>query len=376
MNDRKVSTIELKKMNRSKIFRYLYKREPQSKQDIAYALRMSFPTVAQNIKELQEQGLIVDAGMFESTGGRKAQAIVYNAGARYAVGLDVTRNHIGGVVIDLGCNIKTNLRIKCPFENTPVYFKKVAEFTNDMISGLQIEKEKILGVGISVPAIVSEDRSEMTYSPLLGMRKGNLESFKQYLDFPCVLNNDANAAGFAEIWNKKESVDMVYLSLNNSVGGCIILNNTVNFGKNQRGGEFGHITIVPNGKTCYCGQRGCMDVYCNAKILSNATNGNLERFFYEIRNGSERHLKIWKTYLNHLAVGVNDLRMAFDCDIVIGGYVGAQMGAEEIRQLRGLVAERNTFEFDGSYVKGCSYKSEATAVGGALYYVDQFLNSI
>lgn len=376
MKDQKVNTMELKRLNRSKIFHYLYQKEPQSKQDIAYALHMSFPTVAQNIRELQEQKLIMDAGMFESTGGRKAQAIVFNPDVHYAVGLDVTRNHIGGVVVDLGGNIKISMREKCPFENTAEYYKRIAGFTNGMVDGLGIEREKVLGVGIAVPAIVSADHTRMTYSPLLGMETGDLASFEADIDYPCVLCNDANSAGFAETWNKGEIGDMIYLSLNNSVGGCIILNNVVNTGKNQRGGEFGHITIVPNGKRCYCGQRGCMDVYCNAKILAGSAGGNLEQFFSELRGGSEKHLKIWREYLTHLATGVNDLRMAFDCDVVIGGYVGACMSEEEIDGLRALAAERNTFERDGSYIKACNYKSEATAVGAALHYIDLFLKSV
>lgn len=365
----------IKKTNRSKVFHYLYKHGSQSKQDIAYALKISIPTVAQAVSDLQVQGLIDDAGMFGSTGGRKAQAVVFNPKVRYAIGLDVTRNHVAIVMIDLAENVIKSTRIKCPFQNLKSYYKNIGTIIEEMVSETGVEREKILGVGIAVPAIVSENREHMTYSPVLGMKKGDLESFADNINYPCVLWNDANAAGYAETWNIGEMDDMVYLSLNNSVGGCVVLNNRVSYGKNQRCGEFGHMTIVPGGRQCYCGQIGCLDAYCNAKILSDTTNGNLKQFFSEVHRGSEVHTAIWNEYLEHLVRGVNNLRMAFDCDVVIGGYVGAFMDTH-ISRLRKMAALINTFEKDGSYLKVCRYKSEATAVGAALYYVDAFLNSI
>ncbi|MFQ9799181.1 MAG: ROK family protein [Clostridia bacterium] len=49
-------------------------------------------------------------------------------------------------------------------------------------------------------------------------------------------------------------------------------------GSNLRAGEFGHNTLIPGGRRCYCGKEGCLDAYCSAKVLSNHTNGNLLEF--------------------------------------------------------------------------------------------------
>ena len=375
MSDKKLSIMELRKINHSKIFQYIYKRKPQSKLEIAYALQMSIPTVAQNIRDLQEQGLIKDAGMFESTGGRKAQAIVFNPKAHFSIGLDVTRHHVGLVMVDLGGEVLKSVRVQCPFRKTKTYFQKLGTLIEGTITELEIDRKKILGVSIAVPAIVSEDQQHMTYSSALGMSKGELRYFSEYIAYPSILCNDANAAGLAETWNKGSMDNMIYLSLNNSVGGCIYLNGRMSYGSNQRGGEFGHMTIVPNGKICYCGQRGCLDAYCNAKILSDSTSGDMDKFFSKIHEGSAEHVIIWNKYLENLTIGLNNLYMAFDYDIVIGGYVGAYMD-RYIDRLREMVAAKNTFQRDGSYLKVCSYKSEATAVGAALHYIDSFIKSV
>ena len=72
---------------------------------------------------------------------------------------------------------------------------------------------------------------------------------------------------------------------------------------------------------------------------------------------------------------VANLRMLFDCDIIIGGYVGSYMD-EYIEQLRELVAQRSPFDDNADYVRPCRCKTEAIAAGSALNYISVFLNSI
>jgi predicted NBD/HSP70 family sugar kinase len=370
----RVNSIEVKKINRNLIYEFLYRHEPISIQDIAQTLKMSLPTVTQNIKELQENNLVIETGLFESTGGRKAKAISYNSTAKYAVGLDITRNHVGMVLIDLSGNVIKNARLQFPFINSKEYFKGVGERVESFINDSNIDKSKILGVGIALPAIISDDRQTVSYATVIDFTGGSVKSFTEFIPYPCILCNDANAGGLAELWYI-DIQNVVYLSLNNSVGGSIMIGKGVYKGQNQRSGEFGHMTIVPDGGTCYCGQKGCVDVYCSAKILSDSTNGNMVEFFKLLKQGKEPQKSIWEEYLRHLVTTVNNLRMSFDCNVIIGGYAGAYMD-EYIDRLRALVAKKNTFEHDGSYVHTCKYKLEATAVGAALSHVEKFISEV
>jgi predicted NBD/HSP70 family sugar kinase len=337
---------------------------------------MSLPTVTQNINELFKRGLLQEAGMFDSTGGRKARAISCKYNARFALGLDITKNHIGVVAVDLSGTVIQHCRKRIPFKNNNEYFVGLGEQIEEFIDQSNIERSRILGVGIAVPAIVSQDTKLVIYSPILGFTGGKLQSFADFINYPTLLCNDANAAGTAELWIEGEEMnDVVYLSLNNSVGGAILMDGKLCFGKNMRGGEFGHMTIVPGGEYCYCGQRGCVDVYCNARILADSAGGRLELFFERLKTGSAKHRKIWEDYLNKLVLAVNNLRMAFDCNVILGGYVGSYLD-NYIHELRDAVAQRNTFEVDGTYVKVCQYKLEATAVGAALMYVIPFIINV
>jgi predicted NBD/HSP70 family sugar kinase len=373
---KKTSNIEMKKLNKSLIYDYIYKNGGQlSKLDIAYSLNMSLPTVAQNLKELLNEDLILEDGQFESTGGRKAQAISYNSNARFAIGLDITKNHTGIVMINLGGNVVKHIRIRNQFENSDVYFKNLGDIINHFVDETKVDTGKICGISIAVPAILSDDKQMVVYSPVLGFTGGTRARFSQYIPYECELCNDANAAGFAELWDSNDIKNVVYLSMSESVGGSILINNNLYFGENQRSGEFGHMTIVPNGRNCYCGQKGCVDAYCSTRVLSESANGNISEFFDLLKKGSEPHKAIWQEYLYYLSLTINNLRMLFDCNVIIGGYAGSYMD-DYLDSIREMVAKRNTFEVDGSYLKVCKYKTESIAVGAALMKIKQVIDSI
>ncbi len=375
MNNNGVNSIEVKKINRQTIYKFLYRHEPIAIQEIAYTLNMSLPTVTQNIKELYERGLVIKTGLFESTGGRKAKAISYNSIARYAIGLDVTRNHIGAVLIDLSGKVIKNERRQFPFVNSKEYFKGVGSFVQEFIQDYNINTDDILGVGIALPAIISPDRETVSYASVIDFKGGKVSAFSEYIPYPCVFSNDANAAGFAEMWGDETFENVVYLSLNNSVGGSIIIKKNIYEGYNNRSGEFGHMTIIPNGRACYCGKKGCVDAYCSAKLLSDSTNGNIAEFFRLLSTGNRQQRIIWEEYISHLVIAVNNLRMLFDCNVILGGYAGAYMD-EYIAELRELASKYNTFEVSGNYLKVCKYKLETTAVGAALILVEDFIKNV
>ena len=91
--------------------------------------------------------------------------------------------------------------------------------------------------------------------------------------------NDANAGAYAEGIYSEEKKRFFYLSLSNTVGGAVFDSDRLVQGDHFRTGEVGHMTVVLDGKKCYCGKRGCLDAYCSALNLSDSADGKLEKFF-------------------------------------------------------------------------------------------------
>lgn len=368
------SNMDVKRRNRTNTLRCILSCERISQMELSQQLALSWPTILQNVKELVELGLVQEVGQYESTGGRKAKAYAPVRDARLAIGLDLTGNHVSVVLVDLSGQVVRYQRKSRPFSLDDAYLQGLGELVQSVM-GDEFAGETLLGVGISLPGIVDSEAGLLRYSHILNLRDVPLDMLSRHISFPCGFINDANAAGFAEIYGTSTAGNLVYLSLSNSVGGAILAGGSPYMGNHLRAGEFGHNTLVPGGRRCYCGKEGCLDAYCSARVLSDKAEGNLAAFFDGLREGDGEKQTVWREYLEYLSIAVNNLHMSFDCDVIVGGYVGAFL--EEFGgPLRPLLEERNTFQPDSSYLKYCRYRLEASAVGAALTQVERFLQTL
>lgn len=365
----------IKQKNRTNIYRLLRMKGELSRQDIISELQISLPTVTQNLTELISEGLICEAGTVGNTGGRRARTYETVKDARTAIGVDVTKHHVTAVAVDLNGDIIVKTRTKLNFEHNERYYRKLGEIIEQLVCDGRLDREHILGVGIGVPGLITLDKKRVFYGEILGFTGATIEDFAQFIPFDSELYNDANAAGFAETWTDPDITNAFYIMLSNNVGGAIYINNGQYYGENIRAGEVGHIIIEPDGLLCYCGQRGCVDRYCAATVLSSLTDGNLSTFFERLRAGDVKCSRVWDEYLHHLATTVINIHMLFDCRIIIGGYVGEYID-DYLPQLRQLIAGRSSIDPESDFLMPCRYKTEAIAAGAAINYVDRFLKTI
>lgn len=367
--------MEVKKKNRNEVFRYICRKGTVSNPDISYNLKVSLPTATQITKELIAEGLLEEKGELQSTGGRRAKALSAVVNARLAVGLDITKNHISFVLTNIVGEILKYERICQPYVPEAAYYQEISERLEHFLDESGSDKDKVLGVGISFPGIIDLDKGQIAYSHVLGIEAVPLDSLSAYFSYPCFFLNDANAGAYAEGFHGDGVERFFYLSLSNTVGGAIFDGNGLVQGRNFRCGEVGHMTVVMDGESCYCGKRGCLDAYCAAWHLSDAADGKLEQFFCLLDQGDAEAVKIWDSYTDYLAIAVNNIYMVLDCDIVLGGYVGSSMGMH-LQELWDKVAERNTFGEKEPYVKVCNYKVAAAALGAALNVIEMFVSQI
>lgn len=375
MDKKKITNMEVKRKNRNEVFRYICKQETVSNPDISYNMKISLPTATQITKELMAEGLLEEKGELQSTGGRRAKALSVVASARLAVGLDITKNHIALVLTNIVGEILKYERIHLPYVPREIYYREVNERLEHFLDENGVDRHKVLGVGISFPGIINLDEGQITYSHILGIEAVPLDSVSTFFSYPCFFLNDANAGAYAEGFHGDEEERFFYLSLSNTVGGAIFGGNELVQGRNFRCGEVGHMTLVMDGESCYCGKRGCLDAYCAAWHLSDVADGKLEHFFSMLDWGDGEAAKIWDSYTDCLSIAVNNIYMILDCDIVLGGYVGSSMGTH-LQEIWDKVARRNTFGVKDPFVKACNYKVAAAALGAALKVIKTFVSQI
>lgn len=363
-----------KRGNRNRTYRFLYEKGVATRPEAASALGLSLPTVSQYVQELQDAGLVEECGILESTGGRKPMALRCRGDARVAIGLSLTPQGISGTVINLLGDTLLSKKEPLPFSQSPDYLHGIATLTQTLAREAGASPQTLLGVAVAVPGIVDPTGDHITFSHVFpaGFSREHLAAA---LPFPCRLCNDASAAGFAELWNRTQTGVTAYLSLNNTLGGAILANHAIYAGANHRAAEFGHLSISRDGPRCPCGQRGCLGCYCAATVLSEDFDQDLDAFFAALAEGNSHAKVLWQEYLSYLSTGIAAIRAILDCEVILGGDVGAQI-APYLEELRQLVQQKSPFGDDGSFLQPCRHRHMASSVGAALHLVDEFLDTI
>ena len=264
---------DIRLKNKMRVLRHIYQRGSATKQQLAEALGMSLPTVLQNIKELTSEGLIRPSGPLQSTGGRKAMALAPVENARLSVGVGVWKHHIELLLLDLSGREVRMARHPLSYRSHPQYYRDLAQALASFIQESGVDPKALIGAGFSIPGIV--DHEIITDSHVLGIQNVPTGAFGEFAKLDCAFINDANAAALAEM-HAGDSLDtFAYLSLNDCVGGSIIIDGRMYLGENRRAGEFGHMKLLPFGRACYCGMEGCVDAFCAAPVLARHTGGSL-----------------------------------------------------------------------------------------------------
>lgn len=372
------STADIKAQNRQLIYHFVRDNEPVSKQDIVVRLELSLPTVTQNLQYLEKQNLLKKSKSKINTGGRSAAAYSYRKKAKMALGVYITGNHLTAVCVDLSGNVILSRRTRIKFDlNNDAYLHKIGELVEEIKEEVHLASDRLLGVGVAVPSLVSDDGERVIYGLTHNFTGKTRAEITKYIPYRTKMFHDSYVAGFAEVWSRRSVRNAVYINLNNTIGGSIIIDNHIYSGDNNRSGEIGHMIIHPTSQTkCYCGQTGCLETVCNAGILDSHTDGNLAEFFRLLDSGTPAIMEVWDQYLENLALAIHNTRMLLDAPIILGGYVGAHM-EEHMEELYAKVDQKDCFgDSSRDYVFPCKYKIEATAAGAALQLVDEFLKSI
>lgn len=368
-----MSTVELRRQNRNHVFRSLIDaEEPLTKQDLAAGLFMSLPTLTQNLKELDAMGLIDSSCTTDSTGGRKPRLISIIPGARFAIGIELSSGSIRMVALDLKCNQLAFQQFARPFENTDTSAKELAARLEQFLDDNSLSRDRLLGVGITVPGIVNADQTIIEYAPTARIQKMSPAMVNRYIPYSTFLDNDATCGGFAEWWNHTEMENLAYLSLSRGIGGAILVNGSAYDGDHHRSAEFGHMCIHPGGRVCNCGRRGCLEAYCSATRLSDDLHITLEDFFTGLAAGNAAYQNTWETYLDDLALAVSNIHTMLDCNVVIGGAF-SQYLPDYLDGLEARLSRLNPFTDDGDYVHFCRYHDRSICVGAALRYIAEFI---
>lgn len=375
-SSQKLTNTDVKKLNKNRIFRLIYNSDKISRQEIADRLGLSLPTVNQNLKMLMEDGLIEYVGNFTSTGGRRAQAITISNNARKAISVNIKADYINVDVVGLKGQIIYSMDVKAHFSKSSAYIEKLTDAVRHAADYVGADADDILGVGITVPGILDDEKQILISAPPLKAKNYDFTRLISAIDYPVVVMNDARAEAYADHWfNGKSEDEKIYIMLGEGVGGAYINASAIRNGVHNRGGEFGHMVIHPGGKQCLCGKKGCLEAYVSEKVLSSELDMTLDNFFELAAQGNKNNSNVLDEYMDNLALGINNIYTMMDCDIVLGGTV-----APYLKQYDNSIKERlvndYSFDTDADYLRISDGGGRKSGLGAALSFVARFIDGV
>lgn len=228
---------------RSRIYQTLYTSEELcTKQSLAKRCQISMPTLYQNLSDLMQDGLVCYSGEARSTGGRRALGLDIVPDARISIGISVTENNLRLVAADLRLNELAYQSV--PFNTCEQFAAEsttIPDVLERFLNDFSIDRSRILGVGITIPGLIAPDQSRIVFAPTLGLRDVPISKLIRDIPYPVRVANDGSASGHAECFVRGGSRNMAYLSLENGVGGAVLMGGQLYEGENAHSGEFGHI---------------------------------------------------------------------------------------------------------------------------------------
>lgn len=260
----------------------------------------------------------------------------------YCFGVD-----IGGTTVKMGLfqedgTVLDKWEIKSRTENEgAAVLPDIADAIVAKLTQRGIEKEEIVGIGVGVPAPVTDDGVVQQTANLGWGYKEVRRELEELTGMTAKIGNDANVAALGEMWKGGGvgNKNMVMVTLGTGVGGGIIINGNILTGNNGAGGEIGHLCVnEEETECCGCGKKGCLEQYASAtgvvrlakaklagyagETVLNADDVSAKDVFDAVKAGDKAAIEIAEEFGRYLGRALANIAALVDPSIfVVGGGV-------------------------------------------------------
>lgn len=253
---------------------------------------------------------------------------------KYAIGIDIGGTKIS---VTLGTSdgkilARKKIMTRVRSESTACV-QEIFASIRQIFHEFKLSPKNILGIGVGAPGAVDSKKGILPRSPNLPgwagipIRRILQKQFK----LPAYVANDANAAALGEavFGAGKKVKDLIYITVSTGVGGGLILNGQIYEGSGFVAGEIGHISVVPEGRNCRCGRRGCLEAYASGTAIAYDYNEARKRKVDGAKevglaacSGDKTATESYRRAAYYLGIGLANLMNVLNPEaIVIGGGV-------------------------------------------------------
>ena len=261
----------IRELNRSAILAFIWQRGPIARVKIAKALVLSPATVTVLTRDLVQEGLVREVAQAPSTGGRPGILLGLVAEVAHALGVKISSHRLTAVRVSLdGEPIQFADR---PFDaSAPDAVDRLVDELA-LLANSGGRQSRLLGIGLGVPGTVDPRHGGTVESPILGWRALPLAARVQdQLQLPVMVDNDVNTLAVSErLYGRGRAAEnSITVTIGLGVGLGIIIGGELYRGALGGAGEFGHVRVLENGPSCYCGGRGCLETLVSDAAVTAA----------------------------------------------------------------------------------------------------------
>lgn len=262
---------DVRQRNRRQALRSIILAGQMSRAELAKESGLSIGSVTNLATELIAEGLVMEAGVVASRGGRPVTLLAPNPSGAYLLGADVGERGVAVELFDLAMN-RVDREFRGGHEG-----ENLAGITTDLQGAIAALHERngsawdrVVGIGLGLPGLVESDAAggQVLYAQSLGWPAVAIRDLVPG-DIPVYAENGAKTLAMAEMWNgaAKGVEEALVVLLGRGVGLGIVSDGQLRHGYASSAGEWGHLKIVRNGRRCRCGGRGCVEAYLGADAI-------------------------------------------------------------------------------------------------------------
>jgi predicted NBD/HSP70 family sugar kinase len=382
----------VKSINRIAMLRLLREHAGISRAGLSERSGLTRSTVSLLIKELIDEGWLVEADAFVTgTVGRRPTPLRLAGKDMVLLGVDLGPDAVQVVATSIHGEIleasQAALRSKDPDEACHQLVEMATALSAKMARG----GSRLLGIGVGLHGPVDKRSGMLEFAPNIGWRHveigrrlGAELAQAGLADVPVYYHNEADLAAVGETEFCERPVDdpLVYVSCGVGVGAGIILNHALFTGASGSAGEIGHTTLVIEGQACSCGRLGCAEAYIGLKAIAAAAgcyqDDVIDRRALRARM-STRDPATRAAFARagaYLGVLLQNAWTTFNPQVIVLGGETVTLGGDTLLDAATEVLSRYAQRagLTAPVVKVARYSDLATAVGGAAYALHAMLN--
>lgn len=371
-----------KERNKSSFLNYLYWNKSISIPVSAKDLGITYPTAKKIVDELIKENLLIKLDEKFSSGGRGQAVFLLNENHLFSIGIQIEKEKLSFILINtIGKILKEKTIVNAEF-NQDNFIDYLSEEFSVFYSEIDmINKENILGVGISFPGIVKNEEHRIVNCINLNLKNIDLSILEKKFDLNFYLENEANVSIYSEkILGTAQSLkDFIVISIASGIGAGIFLNSNIFRGNSGIAGEVGHICIEPEGDLCNCGSSGCWELYASERALLNNAKKNLGRNFSleELFSSDDKEVQILlEKYIKYLALGIRNILFSLNINsIILSGSISTYLEKYDYK-LKQILAKNEFFEEKDIQIFYSTLNKRANSLGAAFIPVSKYFNLV